>query len=251
MRFYAFTLPGLEEIAAGELRQCLEEVRIEQQGEGMVCFTFEGDPRQLLNLGTVEDVFALLAQGRIAVERQGLAQAETLILETPLLAEAVAVHRRVRPGKGKRPTFRVIVQRQGSGHAYIRQELGKRVARAIEARFPNWKRVPDGGLVELWVRQQGAQFLCGLRLSDRTMRHRTYKQASIEASLRPVVARAMVLLSEPAADDVVLDPMCGAGTILIERGEHSRYAQLLGGDLSPDALAAARINIGPRYKPIE
>jgi 23S rRNA G2445 N2-methylase RlmL len=61
----------------------------------------------------------------------------------------------------------------------------------------------------------------------------------------------MVILSEPRDDDVFLDPMCGAGTILIERGEHGRYGQLLGGDLDPQAVAATRTNVGPRYKPIE
>jgi tRNA G10 N-methylase Trm11 len=45
--------------------------------------------------------------------------------------------------------------------------------------------------------------------------------------------------------------MCGAGTILIERAHAGRYALLLGGDIREDALAVARDNVGPRYKPIE
>jgi 23S rRNA G2445 N2-methylase RlmL len=49
----------------------------------------------------------------------------------------------------------------------------------------------------------------------------------------------------------VLDPMCGAGTILIERAETGRYGKLLGGDLDPEAVAAAVTNVGPRYQPIE
>ena len=101
------------------------------------------------------------------------------------------------------------------------------------------------------VWEAGGELLCGVRLSDETMRHRTYKVAQVEASLRPTVARALVMLSEPADGDVFLDPMCGAGTILIERGMHSRYSQLLGGDIRPDAVAATRTNVGPRYKPID
>ena len=49
----------------------------------------------------------------------------------------------------------------------------------------------------------------------------------------------------------VLDPLCGAGTVLIERAQLGRYSLLIGGDHDPAALAAARENIGPRYKPIE
>jgi tRNA (guanine6-N2)-methyltransferase len=143
-----------------------------------------------------------------------------------------------------------VVQRPSGRPAYVRQELGHRVARAVTHRFGRWKRVDEGGTLELWVLQRGADTTLGLRLSDRTMRHRTYKQVNIAASLRPVVARAMVLLSQPVEDDIFLDPMCGAGTLLIERGEHGRYAQLLGGDISPEAVAATRANIGPRYKPV-
>jgi 23S rRNA G2445 N2-methylase RlmL len=38
---------------------------------------------------------------------------------------------------------------------------------------------------------------------------------------------------------------------LIERALHSRYAQLLGGDISEDAVEQALANIGTRYKPID
>jgi 23S rRNA G2445 N2-methylase RlmL len=82
------------------------------------------------------------------------------------------------------------------------------------------------------------------------MRHRQYKINHIAASLRPTAAAAMVLLTKPKPTDVFLDPMCGAATTLIERALHSRYAQLLGGDMSEDAVAQALANIGPRYKPI-
>jgi tRNA (guanine6-N2)-methyltransferase len=90
-----------------------------------------------------------------------------------------------------------------------------------------------------------------IRLGDDRMRQRDYKVAHFPGSLRPSVAAAMAMLSRPADDDVVLDPLCGAGTILIERAHLGRYKMLLGGDSDPTALEAARENVGPRYKPIE
>jgi 23S rRNA G2445 N2-methylase RlmL len=39
-------------------------------------------------------------------------------------------------------------------------------------------------------------------------------------------------------------------TTLIERALHSRYTQLLGGDISAEAVAQAEADIGTRYKPI-
>jgi 23S rRNA G2445 N2-methylase RlmL len=90
----------------------------------------------------------------------------------------------------------------------------------------------------------------GLRLSDERMRHREYKHEHLPASLRPTLAYALVWLSKIEATDTFLDPMCGAGTILIERAQAGRYAQIYGGDLRPEAVSAALTNIGNKYKPI-
>jgi tRNA G10 N-methylase Trm11 len=49
----------------------------------------------------------------------------------------------------------------------------------------------------------------------------------------------------------VLDPFCGAATVLIERAHLGRYRNLIGSDRDARALDAARENVGPRYKPIE
>jgi 23S rRNA G2445 N2-methylase RlmL len=111
--------------------------------------------------------------------------------------------------------------------------------------------VADNAQVEFWSHLVNDTFLLGARISDARMRHRTYLEASRPASLKPTIAAAMILLTDPQEDDVFLDPMCGAGTLLIERAEAGRYAQLLGGDLDPEAVAATRENIGSRYQPIE
>ncbi len=87
-----------------------------------------------------------------------------------------------------------------------------------------------------------------MRLSDRTMRHRTYKEEHLPASLRPTMAAAMVRLAEVRPGHVVLDPMCGAGTILAEavtfaRMRHLERVQVCGGDIERPALRAAGDNL--------
>jgi len=96
-----------------------------------------------------------------------------------------------------------------------------------------------------------SEFFLTVRLSDDRMRHREYKAAHRPASLRASSAAALAWLSELRDDDVVLDPFCGAGTILIERAHLGKYAMLLGSDRDQAALAAARTNVGARYKPIQ
>jgi 23S rRNA G2445 N2-methylase RlmL len=59
----------------------------------------------------------------------------------------------------------------------------------------------------------------------------------------------MALLTRPASDDVFMDPMCGSGTLLLERAQMGRYQLLLGGDSDPEAVEATLANFGPRHQP--
>jgi 23S rRNA G2445 N2-methylase RlmL len=52
----------------------------------------------------------------------------------------------------------------------------------------------------------------------------------------------MSWLSRPTAEDVVVDPLCGAGTLLIERGLLAPSQRLLGGDIREQAITLARRN---------
>lgn len=57
------------------------------------------------------------------------------------------------------------------------------------------------------------------------------------------VARAMVLCSNPSSDDIVVDPTCGSGTILLDRAAFGTYQALKGGDLDEEAVRAATENL--------
>jgi 23S rRNA G2445 N2-methylase RlmL len=94
----------------------------------------------------------------------------------------------------------------------------------------------------------GSQLLVGLRLSDRKMRHRYDRKVELPASLRPSVAAAMVHLTNPRPDDVFLDPMCGSGTILLERMHAGPYRNIFGGDIDQQRVEAARLNLPQRRK---
>jgi tRNA G10 N-methylase Trm11 len=87
------------------------------------------------------------------------------------------------------------------------------------------------GADELWVLQtQQGQIWVGLRVARPVERRRV----ELPGALRPAVAAAMLELV--AGRGVVVDPCCGSGTIpLVARNA-------LAGDLSADAVAAARAN---------
>ncbi len=148
--------------------------------------------------------------------------------------------------------FRVVAQAIHDPKGYRRVDFQEALEKAIWNRYnQKWDIVEDEAGLEVWVHLLGRRAILGLRLSDKTMRHREYKVEHLPASLRPTIAYALVWLSKIEDEDVFLDPMCGAGTILIERAQAGPYKQLLGGDLWPEAVEAARQNIGNKYKPIK
>ena len=244
---YAMVHPGLEEVAADEVARD-HGGEVKRTAPGLVVFRVgEIDPL-LLELRTTEDVF-LLAWGtdQLTHRAADLDQIRrwTRGADWPTL---LRIHHAVRPKPKGRPTYRLIAQMEGH-HAYLRRDARKALAAGLLGKFPDsWRPAEENAAVEVWLTIDGARAVCGVRLSDRTMRHRTYKLEHRPASLRPTVAAAMVRLAEIKPRHVVLDPMCGAGTILAEHlaamGKvRVPVAPALGGDLEFGAVRAAAGNL--------
>ncbi len=70
-----------------------------------------------------------------------------------------------------------------------------------------------------------------------------WRRRDVPAASHPTIAAALARLSGVRPDDVVWDPFVGSGAELIERGLAGPYATLLGSDIDPKALAAARENL--------
>ncbi|TPQ22357.1 methyltransferase domain-containing protein [Streptomyces sporangiiformans] len=81
-----------------------------------------------------------------------------------------------------------------------------------------------------------------LRINDRPLHRRAYKRHTIPGTLHPPLAAAMAAMADIRPGHVVLDPCCGAGTLLIEAALAQPEARFHGFDLSPDAVTAARAN---------
>ena len=249
-------VPGLEEIVADELKRSGIEARITQtlarfdERTSLLIVNWSGPPSELLRLRTVEDVFILTAKlPDVRSSRAPLQAIRQLVEVDSQVVSSASTVQRLRPARG-RPTWRVVARMSGN-QTFRRVDLQRAVEEGVAKRLGGWRHVADDAQLELWAHLVGKTFLLGARISDAGMRHRTYLAVSRPAALKPTIAAAMVFLTTPQPEDVFLDPMCGAGTVLMERAETARYEQLWGGDNDPEAVAAARENIGSRYKPIE
>lgn len=253
----AHTLPGLEGVA---IREALTRFKgVQEIGRrsiaarnGMALLSAD-HPEALARMRCAEDLFSVVGYMRpLNSGEEGLEQARKLARQAQFVEAALRNRVLITPGSksGQRLGFRVLVRIVGE-HEYRRVDLQKALERGIAERGDRRWRLQENGEVEFWATLLDDELFLTIRLSDDRMRQRDYKVAHFPGSLRPSAAAAMALLSQPTDDDVVLDPLCGAGTILIERAQMGRYRMLLGDDSDPQALAAARENVGPRYKPIE
>jgi precorrin-6B methylase 2 len=248
---------GLSEVAAAEVRECIPDARLSEplrafdERTDVLIVRTAAPPAALLHLRTIEDAFVEAASERdIPSARAGLSQVRTAIARSRRFDGAMSLALSTRGARGRRHTFRVVARKAGE-HAFRRVDLQHAVEHAVLDRLPTWRLVEEDAQIEIWVQLVGKRLIAGVRVSDITLRNRTYRRVSLPAALKPSVAAAMVRISQPLPDDVFLDPMCGSGTILIERALAGRYTLLLGGDSDPDAVAATRENVGRRYQPIE
>ena len=245
---YAMVFAGLETVAEDEIVKDLGG-EVKRSGPEVVVFRVPEIDAAVLQLRTVEDVF-LLAWGTDKLSRRAtdLERIRQWTAREPDWNRLLNIHHAIRPKPKGKPTFRIVTQMSGE-HGYRRTDARKALANGLAGKLPaSWRHAEENAAVEIWLTINGSVALCGLRLSDRTMRHRTYKMEHLPASLRPTVAAAMVRLAEIKPEQTVLDPMCGAGTILAEVFEWARHYNLrlgkvLGGDLEKAALRAAGPNL--------
>jgi len=240
--------PGLEEVAAEEIEGILKG-QVKRKAPGLVVFRVPQVDAAVLQLRTVEDVF-LLAWGtdKLSYRASDLKRIRAWTARDADWDRLLRLHHAIRPKPKGKPSFHLVTQMTGA-HGYRRTDARKALAEGLAGKLPaSWRSAEENAAVEIWLTIHDATAVCGLRLSDQTMRHRSYKLEHLPASLRPTVAAAMARLAQIKARQVVLDPMCGAGTILAEvlelaRAEGIRLAAVWGGDLESNALRATGPNL--------
>ncbi|MFG1876437.1 methyltransferase domain-containing protein [Sphaerisporangium sp. NPDC049003] len=236
---------GLEPALAAEILQLGLGV-ITHLGHREVHFrTSRSEPRAVA-LRTADDVFLLAAQGADTGTARESVEALARLAD---LAEAGSLMRLREshggPGEvtgvevsasflGRRNFNRYDVE-DAVGHALARRlGLGYHSRRAGTAPPPGhsgWRVTLDGTRATLM-----------LRIAGRPLHRREYKRCSVPGTLHPPLAAAMARMAGIRPGHTVLDPCCGAGTLLIEAWSQQPGARFHGFDLASEALRAAERN---------
>jgi 23S rRNA G2445 N2-methylase RlmL len=235
---------GLEQVAWQDIeRHC--DAQLIGFGHRRIDFAYAGAPARLLDLLSVDDIYVYAARlSGLDHTRASLARL-TQKIEPMDLLPALEVCAAVRPISSA-PTYRVTASHLGRRN-YSRYDVESAVATALTGNLP-WRFVLNDAEeqepeLDLRVLLEDDWALLGLRLGVLPLHRRAYKVASRPGSLKPPVAYCLVLLGAPASEAVVLDLVCGAGTILVEAAALARSGILCGGDLARSALETAQTNL--------
>lgn len=235
---FAVVTRGLEAIAAQELA-ALPGVAGCTPGYRRVMATCAGSLAPLLGLRTADDVFLDAATWpAIGHTRAALAQLHDLSRQPPWadLAERCATLRPISPS----PSFSVTANFVGKRN-YTSAEIKAALAAGI-AQATGWSSTEDDAEAELNIRLflEHATGYVGMRLGKLPLHRRPYKTEQLPGSLKPPVAAAMLWLARARPGASVVDPCCGAGTIMIEAALLGAHAA--GGDIDGAAVGAAQAN---------
>ena len=238
IKIFAITTRGIEKICSNELKQ-LTGIEIREIAYRRIAANFNGDLHSLLSLKTIDDIFIDLAEwDEIPLQRSGLEiiQKKSAQLKINNGAAIITQIRSI----SKNPIFSVTANFVGKRN-YSFLEIKRSVSEGIMA-SSNWNYTENDTLSDVNIRVfiEHEKAYIGLRLGKESLQKRWYKNNHISGSLKPPVAAAMVSLIKSKKNTCIVDPFCGAGTILIEACLNGFTS--MGGDNNPDALIAAQAN---------
>lgn len=236
--YFATLIAGLEGFVVDELRERLPDATLLGASRGRVFFSTVEPPEAATTLRSIENVFAYIDQLRdIPPTDAGLELIERWAAEMEI-APALRVHSALHGPRG-RPSFRITAHRSGE-HDYNSIQVAAAAGAGV-VRSCGWDVDLEEYDYDVRVYLSGDTAISGLRLTPEPL-HQRSRVEHAAASLNATVAYAMCRLSEPREGEIVADPMCGAGTILVERAQLEAPGLLIGGDFFSEPLLKARAN---------
>ena len=222
------TIPGLEDVAAGELTERIgariHQVRPSGVG-GRVLAAVQRDMMQkVFSLRSIEHVVLLVKEFRIGRTLDALDE----------------IYEQLSGLEVDGSSFRITCERFGE-HQFSSMDVERVAGQAVldSNRIPVNLSKPD---TEIRVDVLKERCLVGIKLTKVPLHVRYRRAFEHPSALNPVVAYAMLRLSGMKKGDQLLDPFCGGGTIPIEAAQGWRDVDALGVDINPRFVEGAKRN---------
>jgi tRNA (guanine6-N2)-methyltransferase len=223
---------GLEDIVISDITSVGIATNIEKY-PGIVILDFDGDLKGLLEIKTAEDIMLLLKElTGIKRYRYSLRKVRTQSSMTKIESkiELIATARKLLNKK-----FFVKASYIGR-RDYTAGEIEEAAGEGIMAL--NLETGSDADLLFRIVLTKEINFF-GLCLYDKPFDEKN-KYLALPGSLKPSIANSMLKIAEVKQGDIIIDPMCGTGTIAIEAAKFG--AKTIAGDIDKEKIEIAKKN---------
>lgn len=235
--FLVTTASGLESVAESEIVSKLEQAWVQATLRGRIIFGCTAPLERVLQLRCVDNIYAYIASFRVGPHKSDLVDLQRTISKLDIMP-ALSHLEMDKPYTA----CRIIVSASRSGkHTYSRFDAANAALEALQDCY-GFKR-GDSSCHDIAFRLDviGNDGFLSVKLTPPSFRFRGSTRGFSPAALRPSIAHALVLLSDPQPTDVFLDPFCGSGTIASERATYEAK-RIIASDISPDAVTVARKN---------
>lgn len=242
-RYFARVTTGTEALAWFEIETMLAVQRLRQSPRTLE-FEYSETPSRLLMLRSVDDVYAHLGTLFGLDHTQPSLNVLVNKARTLDIQQALSICRKVRAVPAA-PSYAITASLESPCN-YSRFEVATALRQGLDG-LVGWRYIDhrdNKAVADLDVRVliEGHRATFGLRLGAQPLHRRSYKLASVPGSLKPPVAYCMLLLANPRDNELMLDPMCGAGTLLLESEGAWSPRLVMGADIDPSIIAQARVN---------
>lgn len=213
--YFSTFISGIQEFIPEVLEKNVQNLKIVMLLDGGVLYTSSSGIESIKNLRFFNNSFAVIrtfkdldldSMAKGAFDERGVEDSIKNILHE---------------SSGK--TFRIITSNENQ-----LVSIDKKLVNKIENKITRYglnvdRSAPD---IEFWFLQRSERVgFFMIRLT----KHRAYEKVLQKGELRPEVSDIMCLLSEPDRKDVMMDPFCGYGAVIIDRTKMP-YEKVIGID---------------------
>lgn len=229
--YYSTFSSGLQEVVKSALIQQLDDVKLDLLLDGLVVYRSEKPIKQINRIRFFNNTFLLLHMFK-SLGDNGIPFMINNIFKKPELINIP------RPAIKGSAFFRIMASKENQTVSINREILAR-----LESFFSHKlslrvnRSKPD---VEVWflTRSEGYGFV-GIRIM-----HTSHSEKNLQrGELKSELANILCLISEPAKDDVFLDPFAGSGAIPIERSQIFPSKQIIANENDKEIVNRLRTRI--------
>jgi len=253
--YYALTFPqGFKALVHHELKEKIPDICIEETLNGRrhgVLFARSQAPVQsILDLACLENAFLMAARIKnISYTATGATRKFETIWAKISWPKILAQYQELTNKTLNQPvSFHPTVLLQGP-QEYTVHSLTQLFVASLESR--GWQLRSEKKSLTVRMQILNKEGFIGIQLTSSTLKNRVYKKSTLAGSLDPSVAYLLCKQSYPKSQEIVLDPCCGAGTLIAERSQHWPAGLVIGGEIQNLVLKACTHNMSTlkEFKP--